>query len=316
MIKRIFFIALVFAFFGFKNIANAQNSYSIRAKVPKFSNSEILLKGYTFQGDTLLSFAKANNEGEFVLHYPSSYVGLASIVYGENNKKALVLNHEDIDFTNEGHYNEFYFVNSMENKLVNKGNNLLESSDFMLIKSSIQYAEHAQEPTKRDFYLNMIKEKEDSIDIVIASFPPSSYAKFFINFRKSMLSMNITANKIPSRLQAHETVFNHFNFNDERLRSSSCYKNFIEIYFRLLSTYGSDERVKHINNSIDAIVLGLKENPKLLEYISVYLLDVLEQNRYESSVNYLASSMLLESNRLLTSKSKKRFEACLVKKTD
>jgi len=280
------------ALLGFNREMYAQSVHSIRASLPDFSKSKIVLKGFTFQGDTILNVTNSNEKGEFELHYPSTYVGLALIVYGEKNIKKIVLNHEDIDFTNKGEFSKFHFVNSLENSLVNKGINLLESRDFKLIELSNLYSSYSYEPPRQKVLLNTIKEEEARIDDYISSFPPASYAKFYIKFRMFMLSMNVTANKIPNRVKAVESYFNQLDFNDERLARTSYYTNFISIYFRLLGTYEGPERIKHINKSIDILLFGLKGNSKLLESMSNYLSDVLDQNHFYSSKEYLYNTFL------------------------
>ena len=69
---------LIFLFFSFCNVCLAQTYYTLQGSFPQAANKEILLNGFTIQGDSLLTKTKTDSKGNFtLLSYPSNYVGAA-----------------------------------------------------------------------------------------------------------------------------------------------------------------------------------------------------------------------------------------------
>ena len=70
----------------FWNISNAQKTITIRGSIPQAKNKEILIKGFTMTGDSLLTKTKVNSIVNFSIAYFDSYIR-SSIIRDQRREK-------------------------------------------------------------------------------------------------------------------------------------------------------------------------------------------------------------------------------------
>lgn len=82
--------------FLFCNVSIAQTHYTLQGSFPQAANKEILLRGFTILGDSFRAKTKTDDQGKFILSYPSNYVGAALLEIKDLNG-LIVISPEQIN---------------------------------------------------------------------------------------------------------------------------------------------------------------------------------------------------------------------------
>ncbi len=301
--------------FLFWNVSNAQNDFAIKGIIPQAKNKELLLKGFTMMGDSLLNKTFADDNGNFTITYPDSYVGAAVLEIRESKSIIVLLNHENFEmkWTDLEALESLKFNNSIENNAFSEGVILSQQSQNIL--SGL-------------FYLKPIYEKEipfstqktnwidAEIDFRQKVFPKfvnalqqNLYAIYYLKLRKLLQDMPITANRFIEQMPYIEKLFNEMDFTDKKLVQSGLYRELLDGYFLLMESHGDLEKVYiHVNFSTDAILKSLENHPVLKQDVAEYLFRLFEKRSLYQATEHLAIAMLNSQNCEMDSKRKALFE--------
>ncbi|MBY0245140.1 MAG: thioredoxin family protein [Sphingobacteriaceae bacterium] len=302
-------IVCIFLFFSFNTFA--QHQHLIKGIVPSSADKKVSLKGFTIEGDTLIFETKADLNGNFILKYPSSYVGAALMDINGLKSSIIILNKENFElkWDKPKESNELSFVNSKENTIFYEGLKMYENAEGK--KAALAYLlplYEKSETKERDFITAEFERQNQIRAKYMEGLPENTYVSYYLKVRNLLVDVSLTPSRFPERVSDNEKDFNALNFGDKRLLRSGMYKQLFELYFPLLETYGVDKKYEHINFSIDAILRSVKSNPKVLGVFSENLFNFLEQRSLFPASEHLALAMLNDNDCHLDDNHKSLFE--------
>ena len=297
------------------NVSNAQKEFAIKGMIPEAKNKEVLLKGYTMMGDSLLNKVFADDNGNFAIAYPASFVGAAVLAIKEFKSIIVLLNHENFEMK----WPDLEAIESI------KFNNSLENNAFT---DGVALAQQSQNILAGLLYLKPIYEKEIPFSIqkigwidaeidfrqkalptFLATLPQNAYAIYYLKLRKLLQDMPITANHSIEQMPNHERFFNEMDFADKNLVQSGLYRELLDGYFLLMESHGNIENVcAHVNFSTDAILKSLENHPVLKQEVAEYLFRLFEKRSLFQAAEHLALAMLNSQNCEMDSKHEALFE--------
>lgn len=300
---------LIFFFLGCCNLVLAQASHHIQGNLSQSTNSIITLKGFSVQGDTLLSSSKTDANGRFSVYYPTSYQGAGVLEIKDNKSVILLLNREnfEIQWDKLEDYASLKFRHSPENDSFSKGLELYRKTEEK--RAGLTYLLPFYD---KDFKNKLLLKKELELqDKAMAEFflslPKNSYASYYLKLRQFLADMPLTASRYIERMAEHEEEFNNMNFANDKLIRSGLYKELFENYFILLESHG-EKQYLHMNASIDAIIKSLQSQPVLLPQVLKNLLLLLEKRSLFPAAEHLALAMLSDNSCQLDGKYEALFE--------
>jgi peroxiredoxin len=301
-------------FFLFINAFSAVYCQStIVGHVPQAVDKEIVLRGFNFEGDNQLGKAKTDAQGKFSMVYPSSYVGAALLEIKDVKSIIVLLNKEnfEIKWGNLEDFASLTFMNSPENINLSLGLSLYQKIEAK--KSGLTYLIplYKAEPSSQQFFQKELKSQDQAFPAFLASLPKDSYVAYYIQLRKLISDMPMTASKYVERFPENEKQFNTIDFGGEKMVHSGLYKDLFDGYMQLMESFGGgdiDKLYAHLNASIDAVLKSLKDKPELLQDISQYLFNLLEKRSLFSAAEHLALAMLDDSSCQLDEKHQALFE--------
>lgn len=306
---------IIFFFFLAWNFSIAQNNFIIKGNFPQGANKEIVIKGFTMLGDYLLAKTIADNKGNFVVVYPSTYIGAALLEIKDEKSVIVFLNHEnfEMEWENLEDFKTLIFKNSPENIAFSNGIAVAQSAESLLSGLNYLQSIYAQGGTnsrgKVDWINAEITFQKEVFPKFLGSLPQNSYALYYLKLRKLIQDMPITASKLIERMPLHENVFKNMDFTDENLIHSGLYTELLDSYFLLMESNGSLENVfAHANASTDALLKSLEKNPVLKQDVAEYLFRLLEKRSLFQVAEHLALAMLNAENCEMDSKHKALFE--------
>ena len=115
-------IGLIFCFF-WANSLLSQNQYTLKGNLNKTGPYEVLLKGFTVLGDSVIAKTFTDTEGNFSMQYPATYKGAALLEVKDKKSVILLLHNEEyeIKWDDIEDYNTFSFSKSPENLAFSQG---------------------------------------------------------------------------------------------------------------------------------------------------------------------------------------------------
>ncbi len=291
------------------NYAGAQQMYNINGAFPQAPSKEILLNGFTFEGDSLIAKTLADNNGNFALSYPASYKGAAILKIKDSKSLIVLLNCEDLklQWDNINDYHSLKYTNSPENDAFANGIELYQNTEGKRNGLSYLLPYYRSEPIKQDGIKAEIAELENAMSGFLSALPSDSYAGYYLSLRKLISDMPQTTSRYFERIPQHEEQFNNLNFTDQRLLHSGLIHELLDAYFLMLESYGEQSYV-HINQSTDYLLQSLKERNGLKQDIAEYLFKLYEKRSLFPAAEHLAQSMFSEAGCKLDGKREALFE--------
>jgi thiol-disulfide isomerase/thioredoxin len=305
----------LFLFLLFWHFTNAQKQFTVKGNFPEVLHKEILLKGYTMAGDSLLATTTTDYKGSFSIAYPSSYIGAALVEIKDTKSVIVLLNHENFEmqWDNLEQFKTLSFKDSPENLAFANGIAVAQKSESLL--TGLTYLKPIYEQglplalQKVEWVTAEITLQRKAFPEFLKSLPANSYASYYLNLRKLLQDMPITANNNAARMPMHEIAFNNMDFADKRLVQSGLYKELLDGYFLLMESYGAMEDVYfHANASTDALLKSLDKNPILKQDVAEYLFRLFEKRSLIQAAEHLALAMLNNQNCEMDTKHEAMFE--------
>lgn len=291
------------------SIVAAQSKLKIEGHFNLKANTDIALKGFSYDGTSLLDKGKTDSNGNFSLLYPSDYIGAAIIEIGNDKKVIVMLNNEDFKMSWEdlATFSSLKFRNSPENTSFDAGLQLYQTTESK--KSGISYLipYYADEPGKQKFLLDEMKQLNNTMDSFLKDFSNQSYAGYYLKIRVLTASLPLYAKQYFQQLPEVENNFNQLDFTDKRLLRSGLYFELLDAFVLAMESYGEGQ-YDHLNKAIDGMLASLKSEPDLAQDITEYLYNLLEKRSLFKSSEHLALAMLSDTSCQLDDKHKALFE--------
>lgn len=299
----------IFLFILFCNVSIAQTHYTLQGSFPQAANKEILLRGFTILGDSFRTKTKTDDQGKFILSYPSNYVGAALLEIKDLNGLIVLLNHEnlEIQWDKIEEFKTLTFVHSPENDALGKGLELYQNSEGKREGLTFLLSYYGKEPNKLSFFQTEIKEQNSVMPNFLAALPKDSYATYYLKIRKLIADMPQTASRYIERMPEHEKQFNALDFADIRLLQSGLYYELLDAYFILMESY-SNKQYEPINVGTDAVIKSLKTVPELQQQVAEHLFRLFEKRSLFAAAEHLALAMLSDNSCQLDGKHEALFE--------
>jgi thiol-disulfide isomerase/thioredoxin len=301
-------------FFLFINAFSAVYSqYTISGHIPGAVDKEMVLSGFMSQGDNTLGKAKTDAQGNFSLVYPAGYVGAGLLEIKETKSVILMLNKENFELKwgNLEDFSTLVFEHSPENTNLSLGLSLYQKVEAKKAGLAYLIPLYADKPSRLQFFQKELEHQKQAFADFSKNLPKDSYVSFYIQIRKLISDMPLTASRYTERFPENEKEFNAIDFGSEKLMHSALYKDLFEGYAQFMESYGvgdPDKLYAHLNASIDIVIKSLKSKPELLQDMSQYLFNLLEKRSLFPAAQHLALAMLDDSSCSLDEKHQALFE--------
>ncbi|MET0945526.1 MAG: thioredoxin family protein [Flavobacterium sp.] len=300
---------LIFLFLGCCNIVLAQTGCHIQGSLAQSANTIITLKGFSAQGDTLLSSSKTDANGRFSVNYTTSYQGAGILEIKDRKSVILLLNRENfaIQWDKLEDYASLEFSYSPENDSFGKGLELYRKTEGKRAGLTYLLPLYDKASKNRLFIENELKIQSKAMTEFLMGLPQDSYARYYLKLRQLIADMPLTAKRYIERLPEHENEFNNMDFANDKLIRSGLSKELFEGYFILLESYGEMQYL-HMNASIDAVIKSLQSKPALQQQVAENLFLFLEKRSLFPAAEHLALAMLSDNSCQLDGKYEALFE--------
>ena len=298
--KSLFLMLFGCLYFG---ILSAQ---TLSGNLKQLSKQPIKLEGFNGLKTYLISATETDDKGSFKLAYAAADYGVGYLLSADNKPLFVILNGEDIELSGEA-------LSAIETIKITKG---IENQRF---------EQYAKEYPKREqamsawMYLekmytadslfqlqktpanSILKEKkrllaEDAA--FLAALPKDSYVSWYLPTRKLVSSVATIAKSRTEAIPETIKAFRNLDYTDPRLYKSGLFKDAIESHFWLLENSGRslDQVFEEMKISIDALMVTLITNEKIVNETTDYLFDLLEKHSLFEASEYLALKVLNESS--------------------
>jgi thiol-disulfide isomerase/thioredoxin len=139
--------------------------------------------------------------------------------------------------------------------------------------------------------------------------PKNSYAAYYLQIRKLITDMPLTANRYIERMPQHEEDFKKINFNEDKLWTSGLLAEFLNGFYQLMESHIDIDKVtEHCNLATDVWIKSLASNPTKQQAVAEHCFKWLEKRSLFGAAEHLAKAMLNQTNCQLTVKSTNLFE--------
>ena len=300
---------VLFLSLGCTNLVQAQTQYHIQGNLPQNSNIDLNLKGFGYQGDTLIASTKTDDKGRFIISYPANYRGSAVLEIKPSKSVILLLDRENFEMQWDKleDFSSLKFTHSPANDSFGQGLELYQKTEGKRAGLSYLIPLYEKDSPNKLFLQKELDGQNKAMSGFLDGLPKDSYAAYYIRLRKLLADMPQTTNRYIERMPEHEKLFNNTDFGNAKLIHSGLFKDLLEGYFMLLESYG-DKQYEHMNPSIDAIIKSLQTQPSFLEQVAENLFTLLEKRSLFPAAEHLALAMLSDNSCQLDGKHEALFE--------
>ena len=296
----------------------SSRAQSIAGNLSLLSNQTIKLEGFSGLKTYPISSSTIDKDGNFSLTYSKSDYGMGYLVCNDSKPLFVILSGEDVEVVGES-------LSFTETVKVQKG------------QENLWFEQYAKEHPRREqalsawLYLDrmyaedalFLKQKKSGSAIkkeqariksedaaFLTAMPTDSYVRWFLPVRKLVSSVSTLAQYRPEEVPGAIDAFRNLDYTDPRLYQSGLFKDAIEAHFWLIENSGGSlaEVYAAMNASIDAMMLRLVSNEKVLNEVTNHLFFVLERQSLFEASEYLALKVLGDERCTLDSDLKKQLE--------
>lgn len=293
-------------------IAQCLTAQTIQGAFPQLKNNEIVLKGYDGFAEKALGTTTTDSLGNFTLNYPKNYRGAAMLQPKEANGLIVLLNNENfqMQWKDMQDFKTLHFTNSPENEAFAQSIALSQETEQKL--AGLKYL-LPQYETQSDAHIWLAQEtadQENKFPAFIKTLPANSYAAYYLQIRKLIMDMPLTANRYIDRMSQHEIDFKNINFNDDQLWTSGLVAELCNGFYQLMESSHLDiEKVtEHCNRATDVWLKSLANNSTKQQAVAEHVFKWLEKRSLLQAAEYLAKVMLNQTHCVLSEKSINLFE--------
>jgi thiol-disulfide isomerase/thioredoxin len=281
-------------------------------------NQEIKLEGFNGLKTYPISSTKIDEKGNFKLNYFKADYGVGYLLSADEKPLFVILSGENLEIVGDAlSYTETIKVTKgQENQWFEqyaKEHPRREQALSAWLYLDRLYAEDALF-SKQKKSESAIKKEQARIKSEDAAFltamPADSYVRWYLPVRKLVSSVSTLAQYRPEEVPGAIEAFRNLDYTDPRLYQSGLFKDAIEAHFWLIENSGGSlaEVYAAMNVSIDAMMLRLVSNDKVLNEVTNHLFFVLERQSLFEASEYLALKLLGDERCTLDSDLKKQLE--------
>jgi thiol-disulfide isomerase/thioredoxin len=292
-------------------IAFQTNAQTIEGAFSQLKNNEIVLKGYEGFAETELAKTTTDSLGNFILNYPKNYTGAAMLQPKGANGVIVLLNHENLimKWNDLQDFNTLQFTNSPDNEAFATIVSLNQETESKLAGLKYLLKQYQKQPKVYKWLAQEIANQENRFPNFIKTLPANSYAAYYLQLRKLLMDMPLTANRYIERMPQHEIDFKKINFNDDRLWTSGLLTELLNGFYQLMESHLDNNNVtEHCNEGTDAWLTSLINNPTRQQVIAEHCFKWLEKRSLFGAAEHLAKSMLNQTHFQLPESSIQLFE--------
>ena len=308
-------IVLVLVFF----LDLALFAQTISGNLSMLASKEVRLEGFNGLKTYTISNATIDAKGNFQLNYSKSDYGVGYLMSADEKALFLILSGEDIEIQGEAlSYTEtIKVVKGQENKWFEqyaKEHPRREQALSAWVYLEKIYTSDSLFAIQKTPVQAIQKEKQ-RIKAEDAAFleklPKDSYVSWFLPTRKLVSSVSVVAQYRTEEIPATFAAFRAMDYTDKRLYKSGLFKDAIESHFWLLENSGKslDSVFIEMQLSIDAMMVHLIKDEKILNEVMDYLFTFLEQHSLYQASEYLALKVLNEGSCTIDSDLAKQLES-------
>ncbi|MFB0904157.1 MAG: TlpA disulfide reductase family protein [Nonlabens sp.] len=299
----------IFLFLLLCNGVIAQQHWDIEGHFPEATNQEILLKGFTIDGDSLLSQTTTDDKGSFYLQYPATYVGAAVLEIKSDKNVVLLLKDESftMQWDSLEDFSTLKFTGSPENEAFAQGMSLYQQAEGKRAGLHYLLPLYEQDTKAQRFLQQQMDSQNGAMDDFLGSLPKDLYARYYLSIRKLMADMPQTARRYTARMPAHTEQFNNIDFSDKRLLHSGLYTELLDTYYVTMESF-MNSQYEGLNASTDAILESVSDSPELQQQVAKHLFQFFEKRSLFPAAKHLALGMLDDESCILDVKVEALFE--------
>ena len=263
---------------------------------------KITLTGFNYNKTTELAKSTIDASGNFTLHYPKDYKGMAILNTQDKSSLVFVLTAPSIQLkgTHLKETDSLQFINSKENtnfikyaKDQSLRGNALSAFAFLepLYKNQPLFA-------KQKKLLKQLKKEQNRLQKedtqFVANLPKQSYTRWFIPYRKMVEEMPVIVRKKTAQIPSAISFFRTTNFNHPNFKTSGLFKELIEGHYMLLENMGQslDSSNVQMNLSSKYLIDNLQENDSLLNTVADHLYNYFEKRSLIKASEYVSLYLL------------------------
>jgi thiol-disulfide isomerase/thioredoxin len=298
-------------FIFFLLVAFQTNAQTITGCFKSLKSTEIVLKGYDGFSETELAKTTSDSLGNFTLNYPINYFGAAILQPKEVNSIIVLLKNENfqMQWENMQDFKTLHFTNSPENEAFAKSIDIIQSAEQKLAGLKYLLPQYAMQSLEYKWLAQEIASQENRFSHFLKTLPATSYAAYYLQIRKLISDMPLTANRYIERMPQHEIDFKNINFNDDQLGSSGLLGDLLDGFYQLMESHLEIEKVtEHCNRATDVWMKSLAYNSNKQQAVAEHVLKWLEKRSLFQAAEYLAKAMLNQTHCVLSKKSINLFE--------
>jgi thiol-disulfide isomerase/thioredoxin len=287
------------------------NAQTIEGAFSQLKNNEIALKGYEGFAETELAKTSTDSLGNFILNYPKNYTGAAMLQPKGANGVIVLLNHENLimKWNDLQDFNTLQFTNSPDNEAFATIVSLNQETESKLAGLKYLLQQYQKQPKAYKWLAQEIANQENRFPNFIKTLPANSYAAYYLQLRKLLMDMPLTANRYIERMPQHEIDFKKINFNDDRLWTSGLLSELLNGFYQLMESHLDINNVtEHCNEGTDAWLSSLINNPTRQQVIAEHCFKWLEKRSLFGAAEHLAKAMLNQTHCQLPESSIHLFE--------
>jgi thiol-disulfide isomerase/thioredoxin len=300
-------------------LTSSSFAQSISGNLSLLANQQIKLEGFDGLKTNPISNATIDEKGNFNLSYSKADFGVGYLMSDDKKSLLVILGGEDIEIVGEalsyietikitrGKENQWFEQYAKEHP---RREQALSAWVYLEKIYTLDSLFAAQKMPANNIQLEQQRIKaEDSL--FLANLPKDSYVSWFLPTRKLVSSVSNIAQyrieEIPSTIKA----FRALDYTDQRLYKSGLFKDAIESHFWLLENSGRSSSSVFIEMqiSIDAMMVNLLKNEKILNEVTYFLFDLLERHSLFEASEYLALKVLNETSCTIDSDLGKQLES-------
>jgi thiol-disulfide isomerase/thioredoxin len=299
----------IFCFIFFCNGLFAQQHWDIEGRFPEAAKQEILLKGFTIDGDSLLSTTTTDDKGAFYLQYPATYVGAGVLEIKSGKNVVLLLKDESftMQWDSLGDFSSLKFTGSPENEAFAQGMRLYQQAEGKRAGLHYLLPLYEQDTKAHAFLQQQMDLQDEVLNDFLGSLPKDLYARYYLSIRKLMADMPQTARRYTARMPAHTKQFNSIDFSDKKLLHSGLYTELLDTYYVTMESF-MNSQYEGLNASTDAIIKSVSGSPELQQQVAKHLFQFLEKRSLFPAAKHLALAMLDDESCTLDVKVEALFE--------
>ena len=292
---------------------------TITGHLSYLSYQSIQLEGFNGLNTYLISSTSTDAGGNFRLTFSKTDYGVGYLKSGDQPPFLVILTSEDIVLNGEsmenlqtlkvtrGQENQWFGQYAREHP---KREQILSAWDYLNNVYSMDSLFSMQEKP-----LQTIQEEKKRIQQEDAAFleklPEDSYVSWLLPIRKRIHSVPLVIQFRPDEIPALIRNFRSVDYTDPRLYKSGLLKDVVDSHFWLIENSGLplDSVFTEMQTSIDSMLRYLIKDNKILNEVTDYIFNLLEQHSLFPASEYLALKVLQLTNCTLDSDLAKQLES-------